>query len=55
MPSRRRNVFLVMFICKHCPYVVHVKEELVRLGNDYQRKDVGIVAISSNDVNELSR
>jgi len=40
---------LVMFICKHCPYVVHVKEELARLGKDYQSKDVGIVAICSND------
>ena len=40
---------LVMFICKHCPYVVHVKAELAKLGLDYQAKDVGIVAISSND------
>jgi peroxiredoxin len=40
---------LVMFICKHCPYVVHVKEELARLGRDYQRKEVGMVAICSND------
>ena len=41
---------LVMFICKHCPYVVHVKEELARIGQDYQNKGIGIVAISSNDV-----
>lgn len=40
---------LVMFICKHCPYVVHVKEEIARLGKDYQGKNVGIVAICSND------
>jgi peroxiredoxin len=40
---------LVMFICRHCPYVQHMKEELTRLGKDYQKKDVGIVAISSND------
>jgi thiol-disulfide isomerase/thioredoxin len=38
-----------MFICQHCPYVQHVKEELSRLGRDYAKKDVGIVAISSND------
>jgi thiol-disulfide isomerase/thioredoxin len=43
---------LVMFICKHCPYVVHVKDELTRIGNDYQDKDLSIVAISSNDVNK---
>ena len=40
---------LVMFICKHCPYVKHVQEELVRIGKDYAGKDIGIVAISSND------
>jgi thiol-disulfide isomerase/thioredoxin len=40
---------LVMFICRHCPYVVHVHEELARLGHDYQGTELGIVAISSND------
>lgn len=41
---------LIMFTCNHCPYVIHVNEELVRLANDYQPKGVGFVAISSNDV-----
>ena len=41
---------LVMFICKHCPYVVHVQEELGRIGKDYKDREIGIVAISSNDV-----
>ncbi len=41
---------LVMFICAHCPYVKHVQNELARLGRDYRDKDVGIVAISANDV-----
>lgn len=40
---------LVMFICRHCPFVVHVQDELSRLGKDYKDKDIGIVAISSND------
>ncbi len=44
------SCLLVMFICNHCPYVLHVNEELVRLANDYKVKNVGIVAISSNDV-----
>jgi len=39
---------LVMFICRHCPYVIHVKSELARIGRDYAGK-VAIVAISSND------
>ena len=43
---------LVMFICNHCPYVKHVRAELARLGKDYESSDLGIVAISSNDVQE---
>ncbi len=44
------NGTLVMFICNHCPYVIHVNDELVKLGNDYKSKGFGFVAISSNDV-----
>ncbi|MEC4679408.1 MAG: thioredoxin family protein [Nitrospirota bacterium] len=40
---------LVMFICRHCPYVVHVQEELTKLGREYQDKDLGILGVSSND------
>lgn len=45
-----KKAVLIMFICRHCPYVVHVKEEIARIGRDYDRPDVGILAISSNDV-----
>lgn len=44
-----KKALLVMFICHHCPFVKHVKEELARLGRDYARSDLGMVAISSND------
>jgi len=44
-----KKLLLVMFICRHCPYVQHVIEEIVKLGKDYENSDVGIVAISSND------
>ena len=44
-----KKALLVMFICRHCPYVQHIKSELSRLNKDYQNKDIGIVAISSND------
>ncbi len=40
---------LVMFICRHCPYVKHVQTELAKIGRDYAGKPVGIVAISAND------
>jgi len=41
---------LVMFICNHCPYVIHVQEELARLGRDAAAHGIGIVGICSNDV-----
>ena len=41
---------VVMFTCNHCPYVIHVNPEIVRLSNEYIGKGVGFVAISSNDV-----
>lgn len=45
----KKKGLLVMFICNHCPYVVHIKEELRRLSDDYAGSDIGMVAISSND------
>ncbi len=42
---------VVMFICNHCPYVLHVNEGLVKLAKEYQEKGISFVAISSNDVN----
>ncbi|WP_426429808.1 thioredoxin family protein [Winogradskyella sp. HB-48] len=41
---------LVMFICNHCPFVIHVNEELVKLANDYKSREINCIAISSNDV-----
>ncbi len=47
---RGNNGTVVMFICNHCPYVIHVNEEMVRVANDYRINGFGFVAISSNDV-----
>ena len=44
-----KRALLVMFICRHCPYVKHVRTELARLGRDFADSDLAIVAISSND------
>jgi len=44
------ETLLVMFICNHCPYVIHVADELARLGRDYQTQGVALVAISANDI-----
>ena len=44
-----KKSLLVMFICRHCPYIKHIEKHLAQLGKDYGDKDVAIVAISSND------
>ena len=44
------KALLVMFICRHCPYVKHIQDELARLGKDYGDKSVGILAISANNI-----
>lgn len=44
-----KTALLVMFICRHCPYVVHIEQELARLGRDYRDTNIGIIAVSSND------
>jgi peroxiredoxin len=43
------RAYLVMFICNHCPFVIHVADELARMGKDYQAKNVAVFAINSND------
>ncbi len=40
---------LVAFICNHCPYVVHLRKELVRVGHDALDRGIAVVAINSND------
>ena len=47
---KSKKATVVMFLCNHCPYVIHVNPEIVRLANEYQEKGVHFVAISSNDV-----
>jgi peroxiredoxin len=41
---------LVMFICYHCPFVVHIREELGVFGREYGARGLSIVAIVSNDL-----
>lgn len=44
-----KQALLVMFICRHCPFVKHIQTQLAQIGKDYANSDVGIVAISAND------
>jgi len=43
------NGTVVLFLCNHCPYVIHVNSTLVSIANEYLKKGIGFVAISSND------
>jgi peroxiredoxin len=44
-----KSALLIMFICRHCPFVKHVQAELAKIGTDYANSGLGIVAISAND------
>jgi len=41
---------LVMFICNHCPFVIHLRAELIRLCHDALERGFGVVAINSNSL-----
>lgn len=43
------DALVVAFICRHCPYVKHVEQELGRVATEYQPRNVAFVGISSND------
>jgi peroxiredoxin len=45
-----KAALLVIFLCNHCPYVIHIRAGLAQLARDYAPRGVGIVGISSNDV-----
>jgi len=40
---------VIFFICNHCPFVIHVNDELIKIANEYRERGVGFIAISSND------
>ncbi|HEY0789846.1 MAG TPA: thioredoxin family protein [Chthoniobacterales bacterium] len=46
------RALLVVFLCRHCPYVIQVKPELARFGADYLPKGVRIAGISANDAQQ---
>lgn len=41
---------LIMFICNHCPFVIHIMERLTALAHDAQDAGFAVIAISSNDI-----
>ena len=43
------NPILVIFMCNHCPFVVHIRSALQKFAAEYQSKGLKVVGISSND------
>lgn len=41
---------VIMFICNHCPYVIHIRNKLAEIAQEYQKNGVSFIAISSNDI-----
>lgn len=44
-----KKALLIIFLCRHCPYVQHDKAGIIQMARDYAARDVGIVAVSAND------
>ncbi|MEQ1528978.1 MAG: thioredoxin family protein [Methylococcales bacterium] len=41
---------VIMFICNHCPYVLHIKEQLIAIADQYSEQGIAFIAISANDI-----
>ncbi len=50
LADAKGKALVIMFICNHCPFVIHVRDGITRLANDYQKKGVAFIAINSNSV-----
>ncbi len=48
--ARGPNGLLVMFVCNHCPFVIHLADAIAAFAKDCEAAGVGVVAINSNDV-----
>ena len=44
------KALVVAFICKHCPFVKHIRQEFSRFAREYEAKGLQVVAIASNDI-----
>ena len=45
-----KKATVIVFMCNHCPYVVHILDGLVQLANNYLLKDISFIGINSNDI-----
>ncbi len=47
---KSKEATVIMFICNHCPFVIHIAEHLAKTASEYQSKGVSFIGINSNDV-----
>jgi len=47
---RSERATVIIFMCNHCPYVVHILDGLIELVNNYLNRDVSFIGINSNDI-----
>ena len=44
------KALLVVFMCNHCPFVIHLREALSAFAREYQAKGLAVVGINANDI-----
>jgi len=47
--ARGKKGLLVAFICNHCPFVKHIRKELVRIAHGALDRGLAVLAVNSND------
>ncbi len=47
---RDAPAMLVVFMCNHCPYVIHIRDALAKFAREYQPRGLAMVGINANDV-----
>jgi peroxiredoxin len=46
---REARALLVAFICNHCPFVKHIRDQFAQFAKEYQARGLAVVAINAND------
>ena len=44
-----KDIIIVIFMCNHCPYVKSYLKRIIDIQNDYENKNVQVIAINSNN------
>jgi len=44
------KALLVIFMCNHCPFVIHLREALSSFASEYQARGLAVVGINANDI-----